>query len=167
VVATSVGEDELRGLLPADVQGHLAAWSYFQSIDTPANRAFVERFQAEHGEDRVVSDPIEAAYSQVYLWKFAVEKAGSFDVDRVREAFDSGIEFEAPGGRIKVDPKTHHTYKRFRMGRIRGDRQFDIVYESPAWIEPEPYPQIAFPGWRCDWTQGGIKEGAEIPELSP
>jgi urea transport system substrate-binding protein len=167
VVATSVGEDELRGLLPADVQGHLAAWSYFQSIDTPANRAFVERFQAEHGEDRVVSDPMEAAYSQVYLWKFAVEKAGSFDVDRVREAFDSGIEFEAPGGRIKVDPKTHHTYKRFRMGRIRDDRQFDIVYESPAWIQPEPYPQIAFPGWRCDWTQGGIKEGAEIPELSP
>jgi urea transport system substrate-binding protein len=167
VVATSVGEDELRGLLSADVQGHLAAWSYFQSIDTPANRAFVERFQGEHGEDRVVSDPMEAAYSQVYLWKLAVEKAGSIDVDRVREAFASGIEFEAPGGRIKVDPKTYHTYKHFRMGRIRDDRQFSIVYESPKWIEPEPYPQIAFPGWQCDWTQGGMKEGAEIPVLLP
>jgi urea transport system substrate-binding protein len=167
VVATSVGEDELRSLLPADVQGHMAAWSYFQSIDTPANRNFVQRFQAEHGEDRVVSDPMEAAYSQVYLWKLAVEKAGSFEVDRVREAFNSGIEFEAPGGRIMVDPQTHHTYKHFRMGRIREDRQFDIVYETPTWIQPQPYPQIAFPGWRCDWTDTGKKEGDAIPKFSP
>lgn len=158
----------MRGLLPADVQGYLAAWSYFQSIDTPENRAFVERFQAEHGEDRVDSDPMEAAYSQVYLWKLAVETAGSFAVDRVLEAFDSGsIEFDAPGDRIKVDPKTHHTYKHFLMGRIRDDRQFDILYDSPRWIEPDPYPQIAFPGWQCDWTRGGMKAGEKIPLLSP
>jgi urea transport system substrate-binding protein len=162
VFATSVGEDELRGLLPADVEGHLAGWSYFQSVDTPANRAFVSRFQAEHGEDRVVSDPMEAAYAQVYLWKLAVEKAGSFEVDRVLEAFGSGIEFDAPGGKIKVDPRTHHTYKPFLIGRIREDRQFDILYETPTWIQPNPYPALAFPGWQCDWTQAGVSAGEEV-----
>jgi urea transport system substrate-binding protein len=162
VFATSVGEDELRGLLPADVEGHLAGWSYFQTVATPANRSFVERFQAEHGEDRVVSDPMEAAYSQVYLWKLAVEKAGSFEVDQVLEAFNSGIEFDAPGGKIMVDPKTRHTYKPFLIGRIRKDRQFDIVYETPEWIKPEPYPPLAFPGWQCDWTGEGITPGEDV-----
>ncbi len=163
VFATSVGEDELRGLLPEDVVGHLAGWSYFQSVDTERNRDFVGRFQAEHGEDRVVSDPMEAAYAQVYLWKLAVEKAGSFEVDRVLEAFNSGIVFEAPGGDIMVDPKTRHTYKPFLIGRSREDRQFDIVYETPQWIEPDPYPALAFPGWQCDWTEGGVTEGDKVP----
>jgi urea transport system substrate-binding protein len=162
VFATSLGEDELRGLLPADVQGHLAGWSYFQSVDTPANRSFVERFQAEHGEDRVVSDPMEAAYSQVYLWKLAVEKAGSFEVDRVLEAYNAGIEFDAPGGKIMVDPKTRHTYKPFLIGRIGADRQFDILYETPDWIRPDPYPPLAFPGWQCDWTGAGVTEGEAV-----
>jgi urea transport system substrate-binding protein len=162
VFATSVGEDELRGLLPEDVVGHLAGWSYFQSVDTERNRDFVGAFQAEHGEDRVVSDPMEAAYAQVYLWKLAVEKAGSFEVDRVLEAFNSGIEFEAPGGDIMVDPKTRHTYKPFLIGRVREDRQFDIVYETPKWIQPDPYPELAFPGWQCDWTEGGVAEGEKV-----
>jgi len=106
---------------------------------------------------------MEAAYSQVYLWKQPVEEAGSFDVDRVIEAIEGGnIEFEAPGGRIRVDPRTHHTYKRFRVGRVRDDRQFTIVHESPSWIEPEPYPQIAFPGWACDWTRGGVEGGRDL-----
>ncbi len=162
VVATSVGEDELRSLLPARVKGHLAAWNYFQSIDTPQNKSFLSRFREDRGRDRVTDDPIESAYFSVYLWKLAVEKAGSFDVDKVREAFRSGIEFEAPGGKVKVDPKTQHTYKRFRMGRVRDDRQFDIIFEAPEWTEPDPYPQVAFPGWRCDWTQGGLTKGAEV-----
>jgi urea transport system substrate-binding protein len=162
VVATCVGEDELRSLLPKHVKGHLAAWNYFQSIDTPRNNEFVGRFKAEFGADRVTDDPIEAAYFQVFLWKLAVERAGSLEVDRVRDALRSGIEFEAPGGTVKVDPKTHHTYKRFRMGRVNASRQFEIVYESPAWIEPDPYPQVAFPGWSCDWTKGGVVKGPEV-----
>jgi urea transport system substrate-binding protein len=162
VVATSVGEDELRGLLPAWVKGHLSAWNYFESIDSPINKEFIRRFQEEHGLDRVTDDPMEAAYFQVYLWKLAVEKAGSFDVDRVRDAFAAGIEFDAPEGKVKVDPKTHHTYRKFRMGRIRADRQFDIVFESPDWIAPDPYPSIAFPGWSCDWTKDGVTRGKSV-----
>jgi urea transport system substrate-binding protein len=162
VVAVSVGEDELRGLDPAKVKGHLAAWNYFQSIPTPKNQEFVKKFQAKYGADRVTDDPIEAAYFMVYFWKLAVEKAGSTEVDKVRTALRSGIEFDAPGGRVKLDPKTQHTYKFFRMGRIRDDKQFDIVYTSPEAIEPDPYPQVAFPGWSCDWTKGGVTKGGAV-----
>jgi urea transport system substrate-binding protein len=162
VVATSVGEDELRNLRPEKVEGHMAAWTYFQTVPTPGNRQFVERFQSEWGSDRVMDDPMEAAYCQVYLWKLAAEKAGSFLVDEIRTALRSGIEFDAPGGKIRIDPKNQHTYKRFRMGRIRKDWQFDIVHESTDWIEPDPYPQVAFPGWHCDWTKDGLAKGQKI-----
>lgn len=161
VVAVSVGEDELRGLDPAKVKGHLAAWNYFQTVNTPANKEFVKKFKDKYGADRVTDDPIEAAYFQVYFWKLAVEKAGTTDVDKVREAFKSNIEFEAPGGKVKLDPKTQHTYKRFHMGKIRDDKQFDIVHSTEL-LEPEPYPQIAFPGWHCDWTKGGLTKGKEV-----
>ncbi len=162
VVAVSVGEDELRTLDPSKVKGHLAAWNYYQSIDTPANKKFVADFKKFcKDETRVTDDPIEAAYMMVYFWKMAVEKAGSTDVDKVREAFKSGIEFDAPGGNVKLDPKTQHTYKPFLMGKIRDDKQFDIVHKT-ALIEPDPYPQVAFPGWHCDWTKGGVTKGTEV-----
>jgi urea transport system substrate-binding protein len=163
VCAVSVGEDELRGLDPSKVKGHLAAWNYFQSIDTPKNKEFVKKFKDKYGQDRVTDDPIEAAYYQVYFWKLAVEKAGSTDVDKVREALLSGtIEFDAPGGKVKVDPKSLHTYKYFRMGKTRDDKQFDVVYTSPDLIQPDPYPQVAFPGWSVDHTKGGITRGEEV-----
>jgi urea transport system substrate-binding protein len=164
VVAVSVGEDELRGLDPAKVKGHLAAWNYFQSIDTPKNKEFVKKFQDKYGKDRVTDDPIEAAYMMVYFWKMAVEKAGSTEVDKVREAFKTNIEFDAPGGKVKLDPKTQHTYKPFLMGKIRDDKQFDVVYRTPL-LEPIPYPPVAFPGWGCDWTKGGVTKGAAVKVL--
>ena len=162
VLSTSMGEDELRGMAPEHAEGQLASYHYFQSINTPRNRRFVRRFQNEHGEDHVLSDPMEAAYSQVYLWKHAVEQAGSFDVDAIRDVFSSGIEFTAPGGKFKLDPKTFHAYKRCRIGRARGDGQFDVVYESADSIPPVPYPDVAFPGWNCDWTRGGITQGERV-----
>lgn len=164
VVAVSVGEDELTGLDPSKVKGHLAAWNYFQSINTPKNKEFVERFKKFTKDDnRVTDDPIAAAYAQVYLWKAAVEKAGSTDVDKVREAFvkHGPIGFDAPEGQIKVDPKNLHVYKSFRMGKIRGDKQFDIIYETPP-IEPDPYPNVAFPGWSVDWTGKGLIKGKAV-----
>jgi urea transport system substrate-binding protein len=166
VVAVSVGEDELTGLTPATVKGHLAAWNYFQSIDTPVNKAFVARFQKMYGKDRVTDDPIAAAYAQVYLWKNAVEKAKSTDVDKVRAAFVKmgPIGFDAPEGKIKVDPKNLHVYKSFYMGKIRDDKQFDIVYKTEP-IEPDPYPQVAFPGWSVDWTGKGLIKGKKVNVL--
>ncbi len=177
VVAVSVGEDELKTLPPDTVKGHLAAWNYFQSVDTPKNKQFVANFQKFakeqtdkqfHDDNAVTDDPIEAAYIGVYLWKLAVEKAGSTDVDKVREAFKSGIEFEAPSGKTKLDPETQHIYKPFMMGKTRSDKQFDIVHKTDI-IKPDPYPQVAFPGWKCDWTKGPPVKGEnveiKVPEL--
>jgi urea transport system substrate-binding protein len=164
VLATSVAEDELRRIPPEFVQGHFAAWSYFQSLDTPENKAFVKSFKKNFGLDRVVDDPMEAAYTQVMVWKEAYKRANSSDPLKIREVLEKGMEFDAPGGRIKVDPKTHHMYKKFRLGQIQLDRQFKIIYESKDLIAPDPFPAFAFPGWECDWTQGGLTKGP-IPNI--
>ncbi len=162
VVSTSIAEDELRSLLPGQVKGNYAVSCYFQSLDTPANREWVAGFRREFGSDRVTGDPMEPDWCLVHLWKQAVEKAGSFETAAVRQVFGEGLEFAGPGGPVRLDPKTQHTTKFCRIGRIRADRQFDIVHTSPAPIDPEPYPEIAFPGWGVDWTQGGITRGAEV-----
>jgi urea transport system substrate-binding protein len=162
VISTSVAEEELRSLRPEEVRGHYGVSCYFQSLDTEANRTWIEGFRREFGFDRVTDDPMEPDWCLVHLWKQAVEKAGSFETEAVRQAFRDGLSFAGPGGTVRLDPKTQHTSKFFRIGRIRGDRQFDIVHSSEAPLDPDPYPQIAFPGWSVDWTTEGITRGPEV-----
>jgi urea transport system substrate-binding protein len=137
-VCSLLEEEHLSGLDPAKVQGHLAAASYFQSIATPQNKEVGKRFRSKYGKGRAITATMEAAYFQVYLWKQTVEKAKSTDVDEVLEAI-RGQEVDAPGGKVKVDEINNHTWKRFRMGRITKDRQFEIVFEPDEWIPPDPY----------------------------
>ena len=151
IMAFSVAEDELRAMDVPPLVGHLACWNYFQSIDTPENAKFVQNFKdycAEHklpgGADRVTDDPIEAAYFGVYVWKAAAEKAGSFDVDKVRQAV-YGMDFDAPGGKKKMDPKNQHTWKPVLIGEIKKDGQFKIVYKTPDLVQPEPYSHYLHP----------------------
>ena len=160
VVATNVGENEMRSLDRTKLKGHLAARTYFQTIDTPKNREFVKKFKDKYGKDRITDDSVASAYAQVYLWKRAVEKAGAFEVDKVRASIGN-IEFDAPEGKIKVSPKNYHVRKSFFMGKIRDDGQFEIIYKTSP-IEPDPFPQVAFPGWSCDWTAGGLKVGPRV-----
>ena len=145
IMAFSVAEDELRSMETEHLVGHLAAWNYFQSLDSPGNNEFVEAFKnyAEAkglpgGRSRVTDDPIEAAYFGVYIWKAAVEKVGSFDVDAVREAV-LGLEFPAPGGPKKMHAENHHTYKPVYIGEILADGQFDVIWETPGLVEPEAF----------------------------
>lgn len=95
VVSVSIAEEEIGGIGIDNVEGQLTAWNYYQTVDSPANTAFVEAFKAEYGDDRVTSDPMEAAYTSVYLWKNMVEKAESFDVADIQAAAD-GVSFDAP-----------------------------------------------------------------------
>jgi urea transport system substrate-binding protein len=162
VISTSIAEDELRGLLPAQVEGHYAVSCYFQSLGTPANRRWVQGFRDEFGFDRVTGDPLEPGWCLVHLWKQSVERAGSFETEAVRQAFRDGVEFAGPSGTVRLDPRTQHTTKYFRLGKIRADRQFDIVHQSETPIDPDPYPEVAFPGWSCDWTKDGVVRGAEV-----
>jgi urea transport system substrate-binding protein len=166
IFATFIGEDELRGIFPEQVKGHYAVQSYFEAIDTPTNRAFVKRFRARYGQDRPIFDGIASAYSAVHLWKLAAEKANSFDLDKVRTAI-SQVEFDGPEGKLTVSGQTLHTKKSLFVGRIRGnkqtdvERQFEIVHKAGP-IDPEPYPQVAFPGWHCDWSKGPPVRGAAV-----
>lgn len=132
--------DELRHMDAKLCQGHLAARAYFQSIDTEKNRAFVKRFQAKYGKESVVGDTMESAYSAVHLWKSAVEKAKSTDVDKVRKALP-GLTFDAPCGKIEV-AKNQHTWKPFRIGKIAKGGQVEILYTSAKTIEPDPYKHV-------------------------
>jgi urea transport system substrate-binding protein len=110
----------------------------------------------------VTDDAIEAAYMNVYFWKMACEKAKSFELDKLREAWKSGLEFDAPGGKVKLDPKNQHVYRPFMIGKIKSDKQFDIIFKSPGLVEPDPYPQFAFKGWSCDWTGKGLVKGEPV-----
>jgi urea transport system substrate-binding protein len=158
IMAFSVAEDELRGMDTSALVGHLAAWNYFQSIDTPENKKFVANFKAyckrnnlPGGESRVTDDPIEAAYYGVYVWKMAVEKAGTTEVDAVRKAV-YGMEFMAPGGKKKMDENNHHTYKPVLIGEIQKDGQFRIVSQSEGLVRAEPWSQYTNPDKGCDWV---------------
>jgi urea transport system substrate-binding protein len=162
IFATSIGEAGLRSIPATITTGHYAAWSFFQSLQSPLARDFVARFQAEYGADRPVHDPMESAYTQVYLWREAVEKAGSLSAADVRSVLEKNVSFEGPGGPVKIDPKNHHTFKRLRIGRVLPNQQFEILYESPEQLQPEPYPAFAFPGWSCDWTAGGLQSGPPV-----
>lgn len=136
IVAVSVSESEVQSMGEASV-GHYACWSYFQSLNSPHNQEFVNNFKALYGTERVTSDPIEAAYFQVYLWKNAVEKANSFETDLVKKAaYDQT--FEAPGGRVKVE-SNHHLWKHCYMGRVTESKQFEIIWKSPDLIKPLPW----------------------------
>ncbi|MEQ9553127.1 MAG: urea ABC transporter substrate-binding protein [Coleofasciculus sp. G3-WIS-01] len=137
ILAVSVAEEELRRIGGSIAVGHYASWSYFQSINTQRNREFVQNFQARYGQDRVTSDPIESAYVQVYLWKQAVEKAGSFDVKLVREAA-YGQQFETPGGKISIETNNHLS-KYCRIGKILDGGQFEIVFTSVGRLKPQPW----------------------------
>ncbi|MFF2094429.1 urea ABC transporter substrate-binding protein [Paenibacillus sp. NPDC058174] len=137
-LSVSVAEEEIRGIGVDVLQGHLAAWNYYQTTDTPANKSFVANYKKKYGENRVTADPIEAGYTAVYLWKAAVEKAGSTDVDKVKEAA-KGLEWDAPEGKVKIDGDTQHIYKTVRIGEVQADGQFKELWNSGEAVKPDPY----------------------------
>jgi urea transport system substrate-binding protein len=140
LLSTVVSENEIDGIGKENAIGYYACMGYFQSLKNPQNEKFLKAFKAKFGQDRVIGDPMQCAYNSVYLWKLAAEKAKSFDVPKVIAA-SSGLEFDAPEGKIRIHATNHHVAKKVRVGRARSDGQFDIVYESGV-IEPNPFPKL-------------------------
>ncbi|MEG4283519.1 urea ABC transporter substrate-binding protein [Microcoleus sp. A006_D1] len=138
VMSVSIAEEEVRAIGPSNIAGHLVVWNYFQTVDTAENRKFVKAYKARYGENRVTDDPIEAAYLGVYLWKQAVEKAGSTDMVKVRAAAKN-IEFAAPSGKVKIDAQTQHTWKTVRIGKVRPDGQIEEIWNSGTPVQPDPF----------------------------
>ncbi len=138
VMSVSLAEEEVRAIGAENIAGHLVVWNYFQTVDTPENRKFVKAYKDKYGQDRVTDDPIEAAYLSVYLWKKAVEKAGSTEVVKVRKSAKN-IEFTAPSGKVKIDAKTQHTWKTVRIGKVRLDGQIEEIWNSGQPVGPDPF----------------------------
>ncbi|MCG5053307.1 MAG: urea ABC transporter substrate-binding protein [Myxococcales bacterium] len=139
LLTISVTEDEMLGIGGENVEGFYAAMKYFQSLDNPNNKEFVKKFKAKYGKDAVIGDVTQAAYLGPWLWKAAVEKAGSFDVDKVVAA-SPNIELKtAPEGYVKIHPN-HHLWSKLRVGQALANGQFKVLYESDL-IEPNPFPK--------------------------
>ncbi|MDQ3261399.1 MAG: urea ABC transporter substrate-binding protein [Burkholderiales bacterium] len=151
VVAFSVGEEELRGVDTKPLVGHLAAWNYFMSLKNPANDAFKKKWAAyakakglSSASKPLTNDPMEATYIGIHMWKQAVEKAKTTDVDKVIAAM-AGQTFKAPSGFVaKMDEKNHHLHKPVIIGEIKADGQFSKVWGTPGPVRANPWsPYIA------------------------
>lgn len=138
VVSVSIAEEEVQGIGAKNIEGQLTAWNYYQTLDNPVNKEFVAAFKQKFGANRVTSDPMEAAYVSVYLWKNTVEKAKSFDVKAIQDNA-GGVTFDAPEGLVTIDGENHHITKTARIGEVRPDGLIYTVWQSPGPITPDPY----------------------------
>ncbi|SFG69465.1 urea ABC transporter substrate-binding protein [Methylobacterium gossipiicola] len=140
LLTISVTEDEIDGIGGDNIAGAYSCMKYFQSLKNPNNEKFVAAFHKMWGDKTVIGDVTQAAYLGPFLWKMAVEKAGSFDVDKVVAA-SPGLEFkEAPEGYVRIDPN-HHLWSKTRVAKALPNGQFEVVYESPELIKPDPFPK--------------------------
>src|SRR6202047_1553266 len=154
VVAFSVGEEELAGIDTKPLVGHLAAWNYFESIDTPENKEFIAKWKAfTKNPKRVSNDPMEAHVIGFAMWVKAVEKVKSTDPDKVIDALPGTEAPNLTGGTSKMLPN-HHITKPVFIGEVRGDGQFDVVWKTPGLVPGDTWSKY-LPGSTdlgADWT---------------
>ncbi|XVU27844.1 urea ABC transporter substrate-binding protein [Actinoplanes sp. CA-054009] len=152
IISVSIAEEEAPAM-GHEVTGNYASWNYFQSLKTATNPKFIQSWKTYPNSSGVTSDPMEAAYISLYLYKALVEAAGSFDVDAVNAAAKKNtITFDAPEGKVTLDGDNHHISKPGHIGRINADNQFDIVWASDKFIEPDPYLEA------YDWFPADIRK---------
>src|SRR6202140_2440044 len=167
VIAFSVGEEELAGVDTKPLVGHLAAWSYFQSVNTPENKAFIAKWRAyTNNPKRVTNDPVESAYILFHMWLQAVQQAGTTDVEAVRPAM-IGQKVKTPSGFEVVMASNRHIAKPVMIGEVRADGQFNIVYRSKA-LPPKawsPYVE-ANKGKVADWSWPWVCGGCTSPRFA-
>ncbi len=175
VLATSVGEEELRGMDTEPLTGHLAAWNYFMSLDTPENEQFKEMwfdYVAENdlsgGEDRVTNDPMEATYMGIRMWAQAVLQAGTTDVDAVRQAVYGQCVDSPSGFEVCMDEENHHLHKPVIIGEIQPDGQFYPVWRTDEVVRAEPWSKYVEESEDkvADWTYPRVCGDCEEPQYS-
>ena len=155
VVAFSVGEEELAGIDTKPLIGHLAAWNYFESIDTPANKAFIKEWHDfTRKPARTTNDPMEAHYIGFNMWVKAVEKAGTTQPDKVIDAMIGVAVPNLTGGYATMMPN-HHITKPVYIGEVQGDGQFNVVWNTPGTVVAQEWSPY-LPGSRdliADWRK--------------
>jgi urea transport system substrate-binding protein len=138
-ISFSIGEAELMKMNLRDVQGDYAAWNYFQSLPNTENKAFVKKLHERYGPQRVVTDPMEAAYVGVKLWAEGVREVGSIETKQVRRSM-LNQRMIAPEGPVRLDASTQHLYKTPRVGKITDHGQFEVVWSAKEPVKPDPFP---------------------------
>jgi branched-chain amino acid transport system substrate-binding protein len=138
IASLTMGEGEIRAIGPELCVGHITSAPYFSTVDTPANHRFVEAYRAHFGRDAPVTMYAEAAYFQIHVFADALRRAKSLDTQRLAEAA-LGTEYDAPQGRIRIDPDNNHTYLHPRIGMANEHGDFDVVWEAKAPVKPDPY----------------------------
>jgi urea transport system substrate-binding protein len=160
VVAFSVGEEELAGIDTKPLVGHLAAWNYFESIKTPENTAFIKSWhEFTKNPKRTTNDPMEAHYIGFHMWVKAVEKAKSFDPDKVIAALPGIQQANLTGGTSEM-LANHHITKPVFIGEIQADGQFNVV--SPD--DPKKAKLVPGDAW-SDYLPGSKDLEADWVEL--
>lgn len=136
----SIAEEEVATIGANILKGHMVSWNYYQTTDTEKNKEFVKAYKEKFGNDRVTSDPAEAAYDAVYLWKAACEEANSFEVEDVLKAIKTGkISYDAPEGKVTINGENQHLAKTVRIGEVKDDSLIYEVYSTDKQVDPDPY----------------------------
>ena len=144
ICSIAVDESNLQAIGNDYSEGHYASMPYFSSLDTEASKSFVEKYNSRFSDGTVVTVLTEAAYECCYLLKAALEKVEDpSDTDALIAAF-SGVEFDAPQGKVKVDEYNHCTWVNCRFGKIH-DGAVDIIYSTDSAVRPEPWPAVLYP----------------------
>ena len=140
VLSFNLSELEVKAFGAEQLEGHLTATNYYQTLGTVTNFSFVEAYKGTYGRESVTSSSIVGGYNAVYLWKALVEAAGSFEVDALLEAGKTQeIIFDSPSGEVRFDPESQHLYQALRIGRIRGDGLIEEISEQEWVIRPDPF----------------------------
>lgn len=137
IISVSIAEEEAAAI-DVDLTGQMTSWNYYETVSNPQNTAFVKAFKTKYGASAVTSDPMEAAYVSLWLYKAMVEKAKSFDVDKVIAAA-GGVSFDAPEGKVTVNGENHHIAKTALIGQIMANKLIKTIWSSGKPIEPDPF----------------------------
>ncbi|KJS34008.1 MAG: branched-chain amino acid ABC transporter substrate-binding protein [Rhodospirillaceae bacterium BRH_c57] len=169
VVAFSVGEEELAGIDTKPLVGHLAAWNYFMSEDSPANAAFIKKWHAfTKDTKRVTNDPMEAHFIGFNMWVQAVRQAGTTDVDAVRQAMYGQKVANLTGGVSEMMPN-HHITKPVLIGEIQPDGQFATVWQTEGLVAGDAWSDFIPESKKlnADWTYPWVCGNCEKPKFAP
>ncbi|GAA4132893.1 transporter substrate-binding domain-containing protein [Aminobacter aganoensis] len=138
IASLTTTEAEVAEMAPSIAAGHLTSASFFETLDTPQARLFVSAYKQRFGPNAPVTAGAEAAYFQVHLYAKALELAGSDEPEALAKHL-AGLEFDAPQGRIRIDPDNHHTELWSRIGRVNAEGKFDVIWQSETRVRPDPY----------------------------
>lgn len=138
IMSFSIAENEINEIGPEFLEGQYVSWNYFETLDTSANKKFVQKYKETYGRKKHVGDPIEAGYLAIYLWAAACEKAGSFDIEAVRIA-SKNLSYIGPEGYVTIEGSNQHLNKVVRVGKITEAGQIKEVWSTKDPIRPDPY----------------------------